>query len=47
MILFSGVQRLVSVDCLPTPERLVPQGAGFMRIEDGVPPFLFPRTGVG
>ena len=39
-----------SGDGLPTPKRwkrLVPQGTGFMRIEDGVPPFLFPRTGVG
>ena len=37
-------------DGLPTPKRwkrLVPQGTGFMRIEDGLPPFLFPRTGVG
>ena len=39
-----------SGDGLPTPKRwkrLVPQGTGFMRIEDGLPPFLFPRTGVG
>ena len=39
-----------SGDGLPTPKRwkrLVPQGTGSMRIEDGVPPFLFPRTGVG
>ena len=39
-----------SGDGLPTPKRwkrLVPQGTGFMGIEDGVPPFLFPRTGVG
>ena len=40
----------VSGDGLPTPKRwkrLVPQGTGLMRNEDGVPPFLFPRTGVG
>ena len=39
-----------SGDGLPTPKRwkrFVPQGAGSMGIEDGVPPFLFPRTGVG
>ena len=39
-----------SGDGLPTTERLkrlVPQGTGMLRIEDGVPPFLFPRTGVG
>ena len=39
-----------SGDGLPTPKRwkrLVPQGTGSMRIEDGLPPFLFPRTGVG
>ena len=39
-----------SGDGLPTPKRwkgLVPQGTGLLRIEDGVPPFLFPRTGVG
>ena len=39
-----------SGDGLPTPKRwkrLVPQGTGSMGIEDGVPPFLFPRTGVG
>ena len=24
-----------------------PPGTGLLRIEDGVPPFLFPRTGVG
>ena len=37
-------------DGLPTPKRwkrLVPPGTGLSRIEDGVPPFLFPRTGVG
>ena len=28
-------------------KRLVPPGTGSLRIEDGVPPFLFPRTGVG
>ena len=39
-----------SGDGLSTPtrwKRSVPQGTGSMRIEDGVPPFLFPRTGVG
>ncbi len=39
-----------SGDGLPAPKRWkrsVPQGTGFMRIEDGLPPFLFPRTGVG
>ena len=39
-----------SGDGLPTPKRwkrLVPQGTGSMRIEDCLPPFLFPRTGVG
>ena len=39
-----------SGDGLPTPKRwkrLVPPGTGPLRIEDGVPPFLFPRTGVG
>ena len=39
-----------SGDGLPTPkrwERLVPQGTGFMRIEDGVPPSILPRIGVG
>ena len=39
-----------SGDGLPTPKRwrrLVPQGAGMLRIEDSLPPFLFPRTGVG
>ena len=40
----------ISGDGLPTPKRwkrLVPQGTGLLRNEDGVPPFLFPRTGVG
>ena len=35
---------------LPTPKRwkrLVPQGTGASGIEEFVPPFLFPRTGVG
>ena len=39
-----------SGDGLPTPKRwkrLVPKGTGSMRIEGGVPPFLFPRTGFG
>ena len=39
-----------SGDGLPTPKRwkrLVPQGTGMLRIEDSLPPFLFPRTGVG
>ena len=39
-----------SGDGLPTPKRwkrLVAQGTGSMRIEDGLPPFLFPRTAVG
>ena len=39
-----------SGDGLPTPKRwkrLVPQGTGILRIEDSVPSFLFPRTGVG
>ena len=39
-----------SGDGLPTPKRwkrLVPQGAGALGIEENVPPFLFPRTGVG
>ena len=39
-----------SGDGLPTPKRwkrLVPQGTGMLRIEDSVPSFLFPRTGVG
>ena len=38
-----------SGDGLPTPKRwkrFVPQGTGSMRIEDGVPLFLFPRTAV-
>ena len=37
-------------DSLPTPKRwkrLVPPGTGRLRIEDDVPTFLFPRTGVG
>ena len=40
----------VSGDGLPTPKRwkrLVPQGTGVLGIEENVPPFLFPRTGVG
>ena len=39
-----------SGDGLPTPKRwkwLVPQGTGVLRIEETVPSFLFPRTGVG
>ena len=39
-----------SGDGLPAPKRwkrLVPQGTGLLRIEDSVPSFLFPRTGVG
>ena len=39
-----------SGDSLPTPKRwkrLVPSSTGSMRNEDGVLPFLFPRTGVG
>ena len=43
-------RELFSGDSLPTPKRwkrLVPPGTGLSRIEDGVPPFLFPRTGVG
>ena len=39
-----------SGDGLPTPKRwkrLVPKGTGSMRIEENVPSFLFPRTGVG
>ena len=47
----SAVKRaLVSFGDLPTPERwkrLVPQGTELLRIEDGQPPFFFPRTGVG
>ena len=47
----SAVRRaLVSGDGLPTPKRWkrsVPQGTGMLRISDGLPPFLFPRTGVG
>ena len=46
----SAVRReLVSGDGLPTPKRwkrLVPQGTGMLRSEDGLPPFLFPRTGL-
>ena len=43
-------RELLSGDGLPTPKRwkrLVPPGTGLLRIEDGVPSFLFPRTGVG
>ena len=43
-------RELCSGDGLPTPKRwkrLVPPGTGLSRIEDDVPPFLFPRTGVG
>ena len=39
-----------SRDGLQTPKRwkrLVPSGTGLFGIKDGVPPFLFPRTGVG
>ena len=39
-----------SGDGLPTPKRwkrLVPQGTDVFRIEETVPSFLFPRTGVG
>ena len=39
-----------SGDGLPTPKRwkrLVPQGTGASGIEELVPPFLFPRPGVG
>ena len=39
-----------SGDGLPTPKRwkrLVPQGTGFVGIEDSVPSFLLPLTGVG
>ena len=39
-----------SGDGLPTPKRWkrsVPQGTGSLRIEDSLPPSLFPRTGVG
>ena len=47
----SAVRRaLVSGGDLPTPKRwkrLVPQGTGLLRIEDDLPSFLFPRTGVG
>ena len=40
----------VSFGDLPTPKRwkrLVPQGTSFIGDEDGPPPFLFPRIGVG
>ena len=43
-------RELVSGEGLPTPERwkrLVPQGTGVSGIEEIVPSFLFPRTGVG
>ena len=43
-------RELCSGDSLPTPKRwkrLVPPGTELSRIEDGVLPFLFPRTGVG
>ena len=43
-------RELLSGDGLPTPKRwkrLVPPGTGSLRIEDDVPSFLFPRTGVG
>ena len=43
-------RELLSGDGLPTPKRwkrLVPPGTGLSGIEDGVPSFLFPRTGVG
>ena len=47
----SAVRRaLVSVGDLPTPKRwkwLVPQGTELLRIQEDLPPFLFPRTGVG
>ena len=47
----SAVRRArVSGDGLPPPKRwkrLVPQGTGMLRISDGLPPFLFLRTGVG
>ena len=39
-----------SLGDLPTPKRwkrLVPQGTLFIGDEDGPPPFLFPRIGVG
>ena len=42
-------RELCSGDGLPMPKRwkrLVPPGTGLSRIEDGVPPFLFPRTGL-
>ena len=43
-------RELYSGDGLPTPKRwkrLVPSGTGHVGIKDDVPPFLFPRTGVG
>ena len=43
-------RELCSGDGLPTPKRwkrLVPPGTGHLGIKDDVPPFLFPRTGVG
>ena len=43
-------RELISGDGLPTPKRWkrsVPQGTGILRIQDGLPPFLYPRTGVG
>ena len=47
----SAIRRaLGSFGDLPTPKRwkrLVPQGTGLLRIEDDLPSFLFPRTGVG
>ena len=47
----SAVRRpRVSFGDLPTPKRwkrLVPQGASLPGIEEDLPPFLFPRTGVG
>ena len=46
----SAVRRaLVSSGDLPTPKRwkrLVPQGTDLPGIEEDLPPFLFPRTGV-
>ena len=47
----SAVKRArVSFGDLPTPKRwkrLAPQGTELLRIEEDLPPFLFPRTGVG
>ena len=47
----SAVRRArVSFGDLPTPERwkrLVPQGTLLLGTEEDLPPFLFPRTGVG